>query len=294
MLANVQDATSLRYDFEATLSQLEEISRWLHSLGFTKFDRVRAYARNIEQMIALGDREDSPTAFDHISDEKGREIFWSYLDADEFVRAVAPLRQCLAEKDLVPVLERALCGPADLSFEKASNNTGRNFAFQLAVAGRLAAAGYTPLFTDETDVRFTYAGLEVAIECKRPLVFQSLERNIEAALGQLAKRKADLRIAAISLSRLFNTGDPNAMPSVRRRVDADLYLEQQVHAIAERTQRCWYGNELGSGLWFYAFIPVRCQEMPRYLMTRYEAICPATKEDLNWMILKCFQQSIPA
>ena len=193
----------------------------------------------------------------------------------------------------MPVLKRALLGPADLLSETAGNNVGRNFAFQLVVAGRLAAAGLTPAFTNETDVRFKFAGLDVAIECKRPLVFQRLEKNIEDALRQLAKRNADLRIAAISLSRLFNAGDPQAIPGVLRRDDADRYLEQRVHAIAEKTRRCWYENQNGIGLWFYAFIPIRCQEAPGYLMTRYEAICPSTKDDLNWRLMKRFQESIP-
>jgi hypothetical protein len=291
MQAFVQEQASLYYDFKATLWHLEEISEWLHSLGFKEFDRVRVYARNIEQMIALSSREDSAAAMEGISEEKGREILWSYLDADEFVRAVVPLRQSMSDKELLPVVERALLGPADLSRETPGNSAGRNFAYQLVVAGRLAEAGFTPEFTDATDVRFKYDGLDVAVECKRPWAFARLEKNIKAALRQLTKRKADLRIAAVSLSRLFNSGDPRAIPPVEQRADADVLLERLIHASAEATQGCWYGNHDGIGVWFYAFIPILCQESPRYLMTRYDAICPSTKNDENWKRMKGLHQA---
>ena len=74
------------YDFAGTLSQLDDIDEWLTLLGHSAHDRIRQYRRNIRNMIeidASGGMEDWQAT---IPFAKAREVLWSYVEADEFVR----------------------------------------------------------------------------------------------------------------------------------------------------------------------------------------------------------------
>ncbi len=106
--------------------------------------------------------------------------------------------------DHVPAapVERALHGPADLFLETAQNSEGRNFGFELVIGGLLAPAGLVPAFDDGPDVSFKFAGLRVAAQCKRPLGRTGLEKNIGKAIAQLETDDADIKLVALSASRL--------------------------------------------------------------------------------------------
>ena len=83
------------------------------------------------------------------------------------------------------------------------------------MGGRLAAAGFSPFFDKGPDLLFEFAGLKVAVQCKRPFSASGLERNIRKAISQLEEAKAELGLIAISVSRLLNPGDPNGRRNVR-------------------------------------------------------------------------------
>ena len=150
------------------LAQLDEIDTWLNSLGLSNLDRIRVYRRNLQKMIAAHDRGELEELQQVIEYDEAREIFWSYVDADEFVRAVGALRESLGDDVAAAPIERALKGPADLFLENPNNSDGRNFMFELITAARFAAAGFRPSFDQGPDVQVDFAGLRVAIQCKRP------------------------------------------------------------------------------------------------------------------------------
>ncbi len=85
------------YDFTETLSRLDDICQWLDAMGFAQLDRVRVYSRNIRKIIAAEARGEVQALQESIPIAEAREIFWSYVDADEFVRAVTALRNQLGD-----------------------------------------------------------------------------------------------------------------------------------------------------------------------------------------------------
>ena len=182
--------------------------------------------------------------------EKAREIFWSYIDADEFVRAVSALRMNLGDASALGPIERAMNGPADLTRENSRNNEGRNFMFELIMAGRFAAAGFLPSFEKGPDVHVKFAGLDVAIQCKRPFSEAKLEQNIGRAIHQLRCGQADLNLIAVSVSRLLCAADPFDIPRVAHRNLAHLSLRRALENIAEQTARFWRGKMDKAGIWF--------------------------------------------
>jgi hypothetical protein len=281
-----------RYDFNATLSSLDEIGQWLNGLGFTATDRVRTYSRNIRKMLevqASGGMEELQAT---IPLDKAREIFWSYVDADEFVRAVTALRNSLGDELAAAPIEKALNGPADLLLERAKNSDGRNFMFELIVGGRLAGAGFSPSFDKGPDVQVEFAGLQVGIQCKRPFSTAGLERNIKKAIHQLEAGQADFGLIAVSVSRLLNSGDPYDIPEVEHHDLGHALLQTQVHQVAEQTKRFWFGKLDRAGILFYAFSPIRSRQAKGYFPQRYEAIFPLDAHDFTLTLLKCFVQSL--
>jgi hypothetical protein len=86
------------FPFRELGSQLDEIDSWLRSLGYAEYDRIRKYRANIRHMIEMEARGDFASLQD-MSVGKSREVFWSYVEADEFVRAVLPLRRFVVRRD---------------------------------------------------------------------------------------------------------------------------------------------------------------------------------------------------
>lgn len=281
-----------RYDFSDTLSRLDDISHWLNDLGFITPHRVRVYGRNIRRMIEVQASGGMEALQATIPFAKAREILWSYVDADEFVRAVAALRNRLGDEAAASPIEKALNGPADLFLENANNSDGRNFMFELIVGGRLAAAGFRPSFDKGPDVQVEFADLQVGIQCKRPFSTSGLEKNIRKAIHQLQACKTDLNLIAVSVSRLLNSGDPDSIPEVAHHELGHSYLHAQIQKIAKQTRRFWFGTLDRAGILFYAFTPIRSREENGDFPHRCEEMFPLSADDLTSILLKCFGQSL--
>lgn len=281
-----------RYDFGETLARLDDICQWLGGLGFTQVDRVRVYSRNIRKMTEVQARGGMKALHETMPLSEAREILWSYVDADEFVRAVTNLRDKLGDDFAAAPIENALNGPADLLLENPNNSDGRNFMFELIMAGRLAAAGFRPRFDKGPDVHVEFAGLELAIQCKRPFSLSALEKNIKRAIHQLKVGNADLNIVALSVSRILNSGDPESIPEVPHYGFVHPYSQQQLDGIAEGSKRFWFNRLSSTGILFYAFIPIRCSEGPQYFFDRCESLFPLTPSEPTITLLKSFAQAL--
>jgi len=211
------------------------------------------------------------------------------------VRAVSALRTSLGDFAARARIERALNGPADLALESANNNEGRNFMFELIMAGRFAAAGFLPSFDKGPDIHLTFAGLEVAVQCKRPFSEAKLEQNIRKAIRQLRDGKADLNLITVSVSRLLCAGDPFGIPELADRKLCHPYLEATLENIVERTSRFWRGKMDRTGILFYAFTPFRCPGgPPNYFFARHEIISPVCGSEPTRTLLQCFAQALKA
>jgi hypothetical protein len=282
------------YDFNETLARLEDISDWLTGLGFTALDRVRIYGRNLRRMMEVQANGGMEALQESIPFAEAREIFWSYIDADEFVRAVMALRNRLGDEVAAAPIEKALRGPADLLLENPNNSDGRNFMFELIMGGRLAGAGLRPFFDKGPDVQVEFAGLQVGIQCKRPFSTSGLQPNIRKAIHQLKNGNADLNLIAVSVSRLLNSGDPESIPEVQQHELGHPYLQARIHEIAQHTKRFWSGKLDRAGILFYAFAPIRCQARPRYFFDRCEGMFAVGPDELTGIYLKCFAQNLKA
>ncbi len=217
-----------------------------------------------------------------IAEDRRREIFWSYVEADEFVRAVRPLRAALGDELPAVPIKRALDGPTDLFFETQRSRHGRNFMFELIMGGRLAKSGFLPAFDQGPDLQFNFLGLRVAMQCKRPFSRDGIEESTGKAIAQLKEDGADLSIIAISVSRLWNADDPDEIPTVENPRTGQAFLEAMGRRIADESRRFWKEKVERSGIFFYGYAPVRwLMENGRYghAMLRAETMCPVMDGD---------------
>jgi hypothetical protein len=125
-------------------------------------------------------------------------------------------------------------------------------------------------------------GLRAAIQCKRPLSVEGLESTIGSAISQLKKDNADLSLIAVSVSRLWNSGDPDAIPRVTDLSAAQAYLDAKGRQIADETHRFWKGKLDRAGIIFYAFTPISwLMDNGRfnYATFRSETMCPVDGAD---------------
>jgi hypothetical protein len=269
--------------FEEMLAQLDEIAEWLHGKGFQAHHRVRQYQRNIRHMLQA-QSDGIFQGLEHLPESKRREILWSYVEADEFTRAVVPLRARIGIEASTLPIARALDGPADLYLETQKSSQGRNFMFELIMGGRLAKAGFIPSFINGPDLDFNFRGLRVSVQCKRPFSRDGLEETIRKAISQLKKDNADLSLIAVSVSRLWNSGDPNEIPMFQNSETGQAYLDAKGREIADHSARFWREKLPRAGIFFYGFTPV-CWPMPKgthgYASLRAETMSPVMSEDFE-------------
>lgn len=283
------------YDFQELLTRLSELGSWLTSIGLVGPDRLRRYRQNIERMMAAQSRGEIQRLQETMPLDEAREILWSYVEGDELVRALDALRPH-DDVNLRAELARALKGPPDLFLEGKNSNSGRNFAFELIVGGRFASAGYQPRYGGKADVEFDFATLHVGVQCKRILSERKLESRIGEAFRQLESGCTDLGIAAVSLSRIINPGDPGKIPEAASADVAMEYLERRVQQLAEATRRFWAGKPAQSadGLYLYAFTPIRARREGQYLPVRYDLLAPVHPGSAKGELLKCLAQTMKA
>jgi hypothetical protein len=276
------------YPFDETIAHLDEIDEWLRLRGLQAHDRIRKYRKNIKEMIELQGRDENLETLQNITEGRRREIFWSYVEADEFVRAVRPLRAALGDELPAVPIKRALDGPADLSLETHRSSQGRNFMFELIMGGRLAKGGFVPAFDQGPDIQFNYRGLRVAMQCKRPFSMDGMEETIGKAISQLKNDGADLNIIAVSVSRLWNSGDPDEIPIVRGPAMGQAYLDARGRGIADETRRFWKEKLERAGIVFYGYAPV-CWQMENgrfgHATLRAETMCPVMADDMQTKVL---------
>lgn len=272
------------FSFETLLQELNTISEWLSARGYRTHDRIRKYRKNVRRLLEL-EREDSSFAIRaKMSDAQIREMLWTVVEADEFVRAVVPLRLVLGDEMAGAPIQKALSGPSDLLLETPESSHGRNFMFELIMGGRLAKAGIIPGFDRGPDVSFELPGLRVAMQCKRPFSPEGVKEVIRKAISQLRTEDADLRLIAVSVSRLLNPGEPDVVPIVSGPLAGQNLLEAQGRLIADLSRTYWKEKLERSGILFYGFAPVRWMKRDGrygYASLRAETLCPVVDSDTS-------------
>lgn len=282
-----------RYDFHELLAHLDDVIGWLNGIGISSQDRLWRYRQNIQRMMKAHEEGQVEHLQRTMPLDEAREIFSSYIEADEFVRALVALRPH-DTPNLRDQIALALKGPADLFLEDENSNHGRNFAFELIVGGRLASAGFPPEYGGQPDVGFQFANLKMGIQCKRPLSEKKLERHIRAAINQIEAASAYHGIVAVSVSRIINPGNPGLMPEVENTEAGHEFLKARIRGIADASKRFWQEKAAPSavGLYLYAFTPIRVQQ-PRHIAPfRYDLIVPISANPVHAEIMRCLVQAI--
>jgi hypothetical protein len=136
-----------------------------------------------------------------------------------------------------------LNGPPDLSLENDRNNLGRNTAFEVVLAGDLAAAGLAPILGSEPDVITELSGRRLLIACKRSLRSDTVRTQIETAAKQLGRRleregnPRDCGLIAISVTRVFTNGE--RVLEVSRETQVGDYLDGELRKLVAEHEQTW-------------------------------------------------------
>jgi hypothetical protein len=196
-------------DYRDLANEINDACEWLsdHGLDYPR-TRVGEYKRHLNEMAdyweqgrveELLELRDFPTLMN--SCHEASEL--SYI-----FKGLATLRDFSVTRRLQEFIK----GPPSSSKENtSSSNRGRNIAFELNVAARLAAAGFTIDLTKEADIIVSILGHEVFVECKRPQKDHQVNSNIKAALGQLENRYPSANrpdhargIIAVAIGKILN------------------------------------------------------------------------------------------
>lgn len=258
-----------RLQYRELVEQLSKIDEWLRAKGLDQHDRIRIHIRNVTEMADALDSGNLPEVTGKISDEKRREMLWSFVESMEFSDAINALWKSRTELPR-EMLELALQGPADAFAEDDRSNRGRNAMFELAIAGRAAMAGLNPRVGGEPDVYFEFQGRRMFIQCKRLLSEAALPKRTNEAGKQLTrdlKRSLDPRdcgLMALSVSRVFNRGDK--ILAAHTEGDLRTLLNRSIDQLIQRHERDFRSikHPKIAGILFHLSTPAFVEEYELY------------------------------
>jgi hypothetical protein len=149
-------------------------------------------------------------------DRRVQELVWSVVEAQQLATIFEGLHDCDPKIVRRPLL-KALTGPLHPIDETGSTNVGRNTIFELLLNSMFQRAGASVTIGKEADLQVDHSGARLYIECKRPMLKDSIPNNVSKARRQLQYRfKIDRRssepanevggLVAISISKALNPG----------------------------------------------------------------------------------------
>ncbi|OIR18978.1 hypothetical protein GALL_13220 [mine drainage metagenome] len=187
---------------------LTEIERWLRSMA-VPVGRVALYRKTMERLTEVHAAGRIPETF---SPDEIQSLILTFLEIEELKFINEHLAQ-VRDADLPSKLATTVGGPELTRGENPtkSNNHARNVLFELTLAATLASAGFMLEASGICDLRTSFEGRPVFIECKRPQSPGHVDRAIKDGMKQLERRLTggplgSLGILAISASKVITQG----------------------------------------------------------------------------------------
>lgn len=194
--------------YREVTDHLFELEHWLQNMK-VPVGRIALYRKSMERLTAVH-------AAGKIAETFSRDDVQSTILTFPEIAEFEFIRQHLTpeiDRDLPSKLATAASGPELTRAEnpKRSTNRPRNILFELTIAATLVSAGFTLEPAGDCDLRTSFEGRPVLIECKRPQWSNNVERAIKDGMGQLQKRLATgpagrFGILALCVSKVLTAG----------------------------------------------------------------------------------------
>lgn len=222
--------------FTKIVDNLEDAEKWLHSLDIdtvnTRFEKIKMSARKLmleEEKKLIGKRYD----FKKLGKDSSNLIYeiTPFLNIFNFLKSVR-------DKDFIYTLKHIVDGPMSSLDEDRDTNVHRNHLFGLSLAAQLVNKGI--IVKNFEDIVFELDNYEIAVQCKRPMYGNALQKNINSAYRQLESNngigKRNIRgIISVSVDKILK------LDTVIEDYDTRDTLVKDILNKAERIQ-----NEYGS------------------------------------------------
>ncbi len=179
--------TYARQPYSQVIHELCNALNWVNALGITTAGRRHErYLRTIKEVDAfLKDYQSTQ----HSARALSRKAAMPVMEANQLVRIWKGFRNADSQ-GLRTRLSEVVKGPETQGDESAkrSSNRARNVAVELDLAAPAAATGLRVDLDSETDIVIHLDGMQLFIECKRPLSPKRLPQRINEAANQLRRR----------------------------------------------------------------------------------------------------------
>ncbi|HMO52671.1 MAG TPA: hypothetical protein PKE26_15925 [Kiritimatiellia bacterium] len=216
--------------------------KWFEQFGFNlAVTRLRRYSAVVDELAAHYECGTLKSAtFEHSLSQQAN----AYGEISEILRIHQGLAS-LYESELRDRLRKVLSGkegrPSPSDFDPA-----RDTAFELLVASRLLAAGYTIDFSNDADLVLNVSDTTLFVECKRLKSLNKLQKRIGKGLKQLNIRYANSTdpdtsrgLLALSISDMINpTHDLLVSPTAQSMGDFASNINQR---FIEEHEHIWHG-----------------------------------------------------
>lgn len=200
-----------RFKFSDLLGYEEKIKKTFSFYGVNYHDlnRIHQYFVYLNEIEIA--RNTSKEKFHELIEKNKAKYYFSQFYVLEIKNIFESLLK--SNQDLVLIktkLSDLIKGTYLLSEEIVENTRSRNTAFELSLFHYFQSKNLrSKLGSPNPDVVLSTNNFTYNIECKRPFLFESLEKNIHKALKQLRKTRngTDVPTIALSLDQIILGGD---------------------------------------------------------------------------------------
>jgi hypothetical protein len=197
-------------NYQEMLDEIALLEAWLSQKGIQlQNNRLRQYAADLEKLNTPEIREN---LLGHFTPAELRQLFFTFTELYEFRTIFAAIRE-RNDPELIRRFVETLNGPTSAAAEKTKNssNRPRDLQFELLLMSHLSGAGFPILDGGLTDVKLSFQGREIYIECKRPQTVDGIHAAIKGAVKQLNRRISGQSpkppaIFALSLTKAITEG----------------------------------------------------------------------------------------
>lgn len=223
--------------------ELREAVNWFKSYGFNcDVTRIGKYQKDVDALVEMAGAGRLQSLIDKRNDHN---LVNSLGEATDIINIYQGLK-AFNDESIIQRLRKIIKGPFSHFEENERNSSAqaRDFAFELAIASRMANANYKIDLGSDADLIVIDGSKMFFIECKRPKSSHAVEKRIRDAYRQLKERynqansdQVPLGIIALSISKITNPKQEQ------------FYVEDELALQNELAAKCIEFTEKFSYLW---------------------------------------------
>jgi len=245
--------------FESRLDDLKNARVFWQAQGYNPANsRIGVYERKLRKLVEMGAEGRSM-----LTREEAGRVYLLLPEIGDFLfvsKAAASYPRLVN----APRVRKIFSGPELAKDEETATHANpRNTLLELAIAANIELSGLESDLSGVTDVKTTFQGTSIHMECKRPQNLSKAETAIRKAAQQLEVNhtSTSLGVIVVCIGKLITEGE--RMLVAKDRPSMEARINQETENFINSTQRLWHTKKHVSGILVRVNVPGIIEDVNR-------------------------------